>query len=64
MKLTVDRIEGEFAVLEKDIGQFVQIPVELIPDAREGDIIDISVCKDDDGLRKKRIKDLHDKLFN
>ena len=64
MKFTVDRIEGEFAVLEKDIGRYVQIPVELIPDACEGDIIDISVCKDDAGLRKKRIKDLHDKLFN
>ena len=39
--MVIDRIEGEYAVVEKD-GEMVDIPLYMLPeDVREGDILKI-----------------------
>lgn len=41
MKITIDRFEGDFAVAELSDGSFANLPRVFVPDAREGDIINI-----------------------
>lgn len=45
MKLIIDRIEENIAVMELPSGEYVNIPKVLIEDAREGDSIVITVEK-------------------
>ena len=51
------------AVAEIDIGKFVSIPRVLVNDAKEGDVIEIIVRKDETEKRKKHVKDLMNQLF-
>jgi hypothetical protein len=48
MKASVDRIEGDIAVLVlyDDKGFVVRLPVFLIPGVREGDLVDLLVTID------------------
>jgi hypothetical protein len=48
MKATVDRIEGGYAIIMLQDDELVQFPVplELIPDLVEGDILDITIRKE------------------
>lgn len=41
----IDRIEGEFAVLEIDEGEFINAPRENFPNAKEGDTVIIEIAK-------------------
>ena len=43
MKVIIDRFEGEYAVVELEVGKFVNMPKELVPDAHEGDVINIFI---------------------
>lgn len=63
MELVIDRFEEDYAILELSLGKFVEIPRELVPDAKEGDIVKIIVDKDSTKRRKKEISDLVDNLF-
>lgn len=63
MKVIVDRIEGDYAVVEIAIGKCVNIPRVLVPDAKEGDIIKIEIEKKETEKRKKYIKDLMNNVF-
>lgn len=63
MKVIVDRIEGDYAVVEIAIGKCVNIPRVLVPDAKEGDIIKIEIEKEETEERKKYIKDLMNNVF-
>lgn len=63
MKVIIDRFEGDMAVSEIDIGKFVSIPRVLVNDAKEGDVIEIIVRKDETEKRKKHVKDLMNQLF-
>ena len=67
MQIIVDRFEGEFAVVEYENKDkklcFVNIPKVIIPDAVEGDVIDITVNKDETKKRENNIKNLMDSLF-
>ena len=50
MKATLDRIEGEMAVLLVRNGESIRlnIPVALLPEGcKEGDILDISITRDE-----------------
>lgn len=65
MKVTIDRFEGEFAVIEFESGKTADMPCILIPDgAKEGDVIEIRIDAQETELRKQRIsrklKDLFD----
>ena len=56
MQVTVDRIEEDYIVLELEDGSIVDIPKELIPGAKEGDIVDIYIKKEE--VVKKLMDDL------
>ncbi len=50
MKATLDRIEGEMAVLLIRNGESIRLnmPVAMLPEGcREGDILDISITRDE-----------------
>ena len=64
MKAVIDRIEGEFAVLEMDAGAFANLPRVLLPEgAKEGDTLVISVDREDTEERKKKIDGMMNRLF-
>lgn len=52
MKITVDRIENRFAVVETENGEILDVDLRLLPyDIQEGDIIELTINK-----RKKEEK--------
>lgn len=64
MKFTIDRFEEEFAIVELENREMVEIPKAILPiEAKEGDIINISVEERETEDRKKRIQDKFDRLF-
>jgi len=63
MKVTIDRFEGEFAVIELPDKTFINIPRKLFPGALESDVIDVTIDKGETEERKKRISGLMEGLF-
>ena len=61
MKVIIDRFEGDYAVVELENGEFADMPKVFGPNAKEGDVVTITVSEDKD--RKKRIEDLANELF-
>jgi len=60
MKAVVDRIDGGIAVLilcEND-ETIIRLPFFLLPDAREGDLVDIRVIRDIVGTTDAREKSI------
>ena len=66
MKVTVDRFEGETAVLKVRPGEKQQIlfPRELLPGVDEGDILDITVENEEQetDAARERVSSLIEKL--
>lgn len=64
MDVIIDRFEGKFAIVEISEKVFADLPLDLVPDgAREGDVISIEINRGASEKRKKRIKDLMNKVF-
>ena len=63
MKAIIDRFEGEYAVLELESNIFVQIPSLLVPQAHEGDVVDIRIDRTATEKRKEDISRLSASLF-
>ncbi len=63
MKVIIDRFEGDYAVVELDVGKCVNIPKILIPDAKEGDVIKIIIDRETTEERKKQIQELVNNVF-
>lgn len=63
MQVIIDRFEGEYAVVETDNGNFVNLPKILVPDSHEGDVVDISINREETEKRSENIKNLMDDLF-
>lgn len=64
MKVIIDRIEGDFAIVELKDKDFANLPVKLLPDgAKEGSVIEISLCESETAQRQEKISGLMDKLF-
>lgn len=63
MKVTIDRFEGSFAVCEIERGRYVNIPEELVPGAKEGDIVSIEVLKDESDKKRENTRKRLDSLF-
>lgn len=61
MEYVVDRIEGMYIVLEVDIGKTINVPLELIPSAKEGDTIKIEIVNSSGKVEK--IEKLINKVF-
>ncbi len=65
MKFTIDRFEGDFAVVELEDREMVDLPLSLVPEnAKEGDILNITIDKNASEIRRKRIQDKFDSLFS
>ena len=63
MQITIDHIEEDYLVVELEDMTTIDIPRKLIPDAKEGDVIDIIKNSEATLERKKQINDLMDDLF-
>ena len=64
MKFTIDRFEGEYAVVELSNGQMVNCPKVMIPDgAKEGSIVNISVDETATNDKMKKVTERMNKLF-
>ena len=63
MKVIIDRFEGDFAVVELPDKTFINVPKQLFLDAKESDVIDITIDKSETNNRKEKIKGLMDELF-
>lgn len=65
MKFIIDRFEDECAVIELFNGEITEIYKNILPiDAKEGDILEIIIHKDETLERKKCIQDRFEKLLN
>jgi hypothetical protein len=64
MKVIVDRFEGDFAVVEIKEGLFANFPKVLLESAKEGDVISIEIDKSETEIRKKKIENLMNDLFD
>lgn len=64
MEVIVDRIEGSFLIVEIDAETFVSMPKILAPNAKEGDIINITIDEQKTSNRRLMIEDRMNKLWN
>lgn len=58
MIITIDRFEGKYAVIELPDGNFINIPNEIFPDAKEGDSFEIKKLINDENK-----ENLFNKMF-
>lgn len=64
MKWIVDRIEGDYAVVELENGKSADIPLISLPEnIKEGAVINVSADKAEADKRKENIDSLAKKLF-
>lgn len=59
----VDRIEDNMMVLEAENGQMLSVPHALMPEAKEGDCICVTINKEETEKRRASVRALMDKLF-
>ena len=65
MKLTIDRIEGDWAVCEYEKGKTLNLPAALLPaNAKEGDALLLTVDRELTDERKARAEELRKRLFH
>lgn len=65
MFVTIDRLEGENAVIELETTDMVCVPLELFRGlgVKEGDVLEIQVSKKETQARRARVQKLMDDLF-
>lgn len=63
MKVIIDRLEENFAVVETETGVMVDLPRILVPEAKEGDVVNITVDASATDKRKQAIDELMNDLF-
>ncbi len=63
MIYVVDRIEGNNLVLEGEHEEFFIVPRGLVPDAKEGDCVEIRVDEAETKYRQNNIRNLMEELF-
>ena len=64
MRVVIDRIEEDVAIMEKDDGSFAEMSKRLIPpEAKEGDILRITVDTQSTVDRKEEITALMEELW-
>ena len=63
MRVTIDRFEGGFAVVETGCGTTADMPLLLLPEgAKEGDVLDISILREETERRHEEIDRLMDSV--
>ena len=63
MKIIVDKIEEDIATVELENGYMVNVPLVILDGAKEGDIVEILVKKNETDERKQTIEEIANKLF-
>ena len=64
MNLIIDRLEGEFAVVELENKATANLPACLLPaGAKEGDVLRIEIDHEQTNSRKKQIEKLMGSLW-
>ena len=63
MDVIVDRIEGDYALVEIEKGKMCNLPIELVPNVKEGDVVTIAINKDKTKDRKKTVEELMNSVF-
>lgn len=63
MRVTIDRIEGNMAVVELEDGSTADLPLVFVPNVKEGMTVTITVEDNGAEQRKQNIKNLMDSLF-
>lgn len=63
MRITIDRFEGDFAVVLTESGKSVNVPKILLDGGREGDVYDITRNDGETKERSERIQKLADELW-
>lgn len=60
---TIDRIEGDIAVVEIAVGKTVDLPLSALPEGvKEGSVLRIALDHDEEARRKKKTRSLFDRL--
>lgn len=63
MTFTIDRIEDNYLIVELENGKTIDIPKELIPNAKETDIYTITLNESEMEKRENNINNLINDLF-
>lgn len=63
MKGIIDRFENGFAVLELEDGNMANLPVLLVPGAKEGDVVRITLDAEETNARRARIQKKMEELW-
>lgn len=56
MRAVIDRFEGAFAVIELPDGRFSNLPKDIVPGAKEGDIVIITVESRENETQKRQTR--------
>lgn len=65
MQLIIDRFEGELAVCEYEKGKTLDLPTALLPaDAKEGDVLRLTVDHEATQQQKNDAESLRKRLFH
>lgn len=63
MRVILDRYEGDYAVVELESRELVNMPRMLAMNAEEGDIIELRILEKETDERKAYIQNLANQLF-
>jgi|BioPla2DNA2_1021312.scaffolds.fasta_scaffold00495_44 hypothetical protein len=61
---TVDRIEGNYVIIENEDGVFYELPLALFKDVKEGNVYSLVLDDNETEKRKVRVSAKLNKLFN
>lgn len=65
MRFIIDRFEGDFAIIQSVEGEVIEIPRKIVPqEGKEGDVLVISIDKDETEERELRIKEKFNRLLS
>ena len=62
-RIIIDRFEGDMACVEAENGKIYNIPLILLPNTREGDVIDITVNREETQKRSSAASNRLHSLF-
>lgn len=64
MKVIIDRFEGNYAVVEMADRTMANLARVLLPEAKEGDTVEITVCPGEAAPRKQQVETLMKEVWN
>lgn len=63
MKVIIDRFEEDYAIVETENKEMIEMHISLIPGAKEGDVININIDVEETEKRNEYIRDLMEGLW-